>query len=357
MTFPQRVAVHARVGGRSPAKSVCRRAGRASAARNTQTPLELVNEHLNRAVQDLDALSELVNKVFPHIVGRDNPSLDDARGIARALRHVAAAPASSRLALKAPAWMDKVSEIEAAVTQGRRLSELSTDIATELRNEAWTFDTAPLLATLRANEASFFRRLTKRHRQVQAKLRALCKGQPPKKAHDQIALLEKLDEAQATRRAFVEKGTLLSAALGPVWNEFQTKWDEVIALSTWTRVALSLLGKERLIEMAARSEDLDAMNKFASWLEVRIRKAEAAFTAVADYLKAGPDVLTGLANYQAMPISALRQVVKESLEASIASATIFIENRPSGMAATAVFLTPWRVRALARRQQPPSHRP
>lgn len=198
---------------------------RASAARNTQTPLELVNEHLNRAVQDLDALSELVNKVFPHIVGRDNPSLDDARAIARALRHVAAAPASSRLALKAPAWMDKVSEIEAAVTQGRRLSELSADIATELRNEAWTFDTAPLLATLRADEASFFRRLTKRHRQAQAKLRALCKGQPPKKAQDQIALLEKLDEAQATRRAFVEKGTLLSAALGPVWNEFQTKWD------------------------------------------------------------------------------------------------------------------------------------
>jgi hypothetical protein len=65
---------------------------------------------------------------------------------------------------------------------------------------------------------------------------------------------------------------------------------------------------------------------------------------VADYLKAGPDVLTGLANYQAMPISALRQVVKESLEASIASATIFTGNRLSGMAATAVFLTPWRGR-------------
>src|SRR5215468_10859175 len=57
-----------------------------------------------------------------------------------------------------------------------------------------------LLATLRADGGSFFRRLTKRHRQAQAKLRALCKGQPPKKAQDQIALLEKLHEAQATRR-------------------------------------------------------------------------------------------------------------------------------------------------------------
>jgi hypothetical protein len=287
---------------------VSSRTDRASAA---QSPLdrEIVNERLNRAAQDLDALSELVNKIFPHIVGRDNPSLDDARAIVTALRHVAAAPATGRLALKDPVWSDKVSEIEAAVTQGRRLSELSADIATELQDEAWTFDTAPLLATLRADGGSFFRRLTKRHRQAQAKLRALCKGQPPKKAQDQIALLEKLDEAQATRRAFVEKGTFLSAALGPVWNEFKTKWDEAIALSTWTRVALSLLGKERLVEMAAWSEDLDAMNKFASWIEVRIREAEAAFTAVADYLKAGPDVPTGLAHYQAMPISALRQVV------------------------------------------------
>jgi SEC-C motif len=312
-------------------KMVSARTDRASAARNTlrdtglarQSPLdlELVNERLNRAVQDLDTLSELLTKVFPHIVGRNNPSLDDARAIVRALRHVAAAPASSRLALKDPVWMNKISEIEAAVTQGRRLSELSADIATELRDEAWTFDTAPLLATMRADKASFFRRLTKRHRHAQAELRALCKRKPPKKVEDQIALLEKLDEAQATYRTFVEKGAFLSAALGPVWGEFQTKWDEAIALSTWTRVALSLLGKERLVEMAARSEDLDAMNKFASWLEVRIRKAEAAFTDVANYLKTGSDVLTDLANYQAVPISALHQVAKETLETSIASAT------------------------------------
>jgi hypothetical protein len=49
---------------------------------------------------------------------------------------------------------------------------------------------------------------------------------------------------------FVEQGAFLASVLGPLWNEFETNWDEAVALSKWTHVALSLLGRERLVEMA-----------------------------------------------------------------------------------------------------------
>src|SRR5262249_16324035 len=176
------------------------------------------HERLCRALASLNDLSKELNRVFPHIAGRSDPSLADARAILAALHHVAAAPPSSRLALKNPAWVNELLQIEAAVGQGRRLSEVSADVATQFRDEAWTVDTTPLVPILCNDGGSPLRRLAKRYRRTQAELRALCRSRPPQGVADQISLLEKLQDAQATRRAFLEQGAFLSAVLGPIWN-------------------------------------------------------------------------------------------------------------------------------------------
>jgi hypothetical protein len=273
---------------------------------------EGAHERLCGALASLNDLSKDLNKVFPHIADRSDPSLADARAIVAALHHVAAAPPSSRLALKNPAWVNELLEIETAVVQGRRLSEVSADVATQFRDEAWTVDTAPLVAILRKDGRSPLRRLTKRYRRAQAELRALCRSRPPNAVEDQICLLEKLHDAQATRRAFLEQGAFLSAVLGPIWNEFLTNWDEAKALVAWTRVALTLIGRERIVEMAARSEDLSAISKFANWLETLLQRTDANFSELVGDKRTG-DLLADIAGHNTVPISSLCQGVRTAV--------------------------------------------
>src|SRR5262249_14979991 len=156
---------------------------------------------------------------------------------------------------------------------------------------------------LRADGPSFFRRFSGRYRQAVADLRALCKAKPPKKLKERIALMEKLQNAQASRQAFSEQ-IPLSAALGPIWNHVRTKWDDTIALLEWTRTALSLLGKERLVELAAGSQDLGMFNTFAERLETLIQPANKASTEVGAYVKPGSIVPFG----EATPIYVLSQL-------------------------------------------------
>jgi hypothetical protein len=124
--------------------------------------------------------------------------------------------------------------------------------------------------------------------------------------------MEKLQNAQASRRAFSEQ-IALSAALGPIWNDVRTKWDEAIALLEWTRTALSLLGKERLVELAARSRDHELFSSFATRLETLIQEANRASTEVNTYVKPDPAAPFGAAKYHEVPIRVLRQLTAKWL--------------------------------------------
>jgi hypothetical protein len=169
-----------------------------------------------------------------------------------------------------------------------------------------------LVAILRKDGRSPLRRLTKRYRWAQAELRALCRSWPPNGVKDQIGLLEKLHDAQATRRAFLEQGAFLSAVLGPIWNEFLTNWDEAKALVAWTRIALTRIGRERIVEMAARSEDLSAISKFANWLETLLQRTDASFSELVGDKQTG-DLLADIADHNTVPISSLCQAVRTAV--------------------------------------------
>jgi hypothetical protein len=67
--------------------------------------------------------------------------------------------------------------------------------------------------------------------------------------------------------------------------------------------------QERLVEMAARSQELSTFNKFADRLKHLIQKANNAFAEVANYVKLNPTAPFGSTNYQEAPASALRQLV------------------------------------------------
>jgi very-short-patch-repair endonuclease len=281
-----------------------------------QSPFDLsrLTDQLRAMLDKLEKLSRELNTVFSRISGgHRDPSLNDGRDVVKALRHIAAAPSSSRSSLKEPAWVRQLDKIEAVVAKGQAFSQTSRDRDELFQREAWRYDTGPLLLALRADGPSFFRRLGRRYRQGRAELRALCKEKPPKKLEDCIALIEKLRNAQISRDSFSQEAASVSAALAGL-KSLPNPWDEAAELVEWTRAALSLIGSERLAELAARTEDPQVFATFADQLGTTIERVDEAATALVQHVKADFRRLFDVPNHQLVSVSALRQLISQWLD-------------------------------------------
>ncbi|HEY2823687.1 MAG TPA: hypothetical protein VGJ06_21770, partial [Candidatus Acidoferrum sp.] len=146
-------------------------------------------------------------------------------------------------------WAKDLSEIEAAIERGRRLTGLRNEIDSLFHGDAWNLDTKSLLLVLRSDGSSFFRRLGSRYRQAAASFRAIYKNRPPKTLKERIALVEKLQIAQENQHEYARIEPLLSSALGPFWRGPGTSWNDAGILAAWARVALSEFGGARLIKL------------------------------------------------------------------------------------------------------------
>jgi Protein of unknown function (DUF4011)/AAA domain len=260
---------------------------------------------LNVAGNKLTALLAAVTKVFGQIGETREPSISDAFATVKAFRHVAAVPKEHRTALVDPAWVHDIAVLERAIEEGERLTRFVSTVDGHFRRDAWTCDAVRLVLTLRADGPSFLRRFTRRYRQANADIRAICRSKPPKSLKDRIALLEALQKAQEGRREFSKKARSLSSALGPLWAELDTPWAEARALADWVRFACCELGGARLIGLAARIQDLRVFSDYASSLEAEANEARKAFDEVLKEVRADVERVFGSPDYDRVPITRL----------------------------------------------------
>jgi very-short-patch-repair endonuclease len=272
-----------------------------------QSPFELgrLLPKLNSAADKLSTLSTAINKVFAHIVESREPCISDAFATVKAFRHVATVPPENRSVLANPAWISDLAALERAIDDGERLTKLVKNIESHFRQEAWTYDTAPLLLTLRADGPSFLRRFSRRYRQANADLRAICRNKPPKALTDRIALVEELQETQESRVAFNNEARNLSTALGPIWAELKTPWADARALAAWARCASGELGGGRLLTLAARTQDLQVFSDFASSLEAAATAARKALGDLEEEIRVDTQSVFGSPDYDRVPITQL----------------------------------------------------
>jgi very-short-patch-repair endonuclease len=272
-----------------------------------QSPFDLdrLIPKLNAAAEKLAELSIAVNKVFAYIVENREPCISDALATVKAIRHVAAVPQKTRSLLINPAWARDLAALERAIDEGERLTRFVSKVGAHFRREAWTCDTAQLLLTLRADGPSFLRRFSRRYRQANADLGAICRSRPPKALKDRIALLEALQTAQEGHAEFSKNASSLSAALGSLWAELRTPWADARALAAWVRCAAAELGGARLLTLAARTQNLRVFSDFADSLEGAANTASHAFDELQKEVRADIQGIFGTADYDRVPIAQL----------------------------------------------------
>jgi very-short-patch-repair endonuclease len=248
---------------------------------------------LDSSINKLEGLRDHAKKITAALGSAGEPSIIDVVSAVKALRHVAAVPGHNRNILGITAWNNELGAIELAIEHGQRLSAPIAAAEHHFREEAWSYDTANLLRILRADGDSFLRRLGKRYRQANADLKAICRDKLPKKLEERIALVEILEKGKECRRQFTDKTAILSSALGPLWSQHKTSWQDALALAAWARSAMSHLGGARLVTFAARSPDLavytrsadslrEAANATATTLEELQKVVRASFPTLFD---------------------------------------------------------------------------
>jgi very-short-patch-repair endonuclease len=256
-------------------------------------------------VTKIDVLEKDTRKVSEAMVEKETLSFADVRAVTKALKHVAAVPPQNRRLLGNSAWVQKLPQIESAIGAGKSLSASILKALHHFRAEAWGSDTQTLLMVLRADGPSIFRRMSGRYRKAKAELKSIFRNKPPKKLNERIALVELLQIAQKSRERLHSWSPLLSAALGRVWAEHETNWDQAKELATWTRVALQELGGSNFLTFAARTKDLRAFSAYAEKLEGAVNIANVSLSEVQKTISANVPTIFGASTWEAVPMKQL----------------------------------------------------
>jgi hypothetical protein len=272
----------------------------------SQSPFDLdrVIPKLRTTVDKLETLSRDLRKVFTHIAEDREPHIADAFATVKAFRHLAVVPEESRRALIDSSWLGDLAALESAIQDGERLTAVASEIEGHFRHVAWTCDSGALLLALRADGPSFLRRFSRRCREANTNLRAICHGKPPKALKDRIALLETLQRAQQARSDFGRKEPILSSALGSLWAELRTPWAAAQRLVAWVRCARSEFGGYRLLTLAAKTRDLGVFSEFAESLELSANGVCSTLGDIHEHVRPDTEVLF---DYHHVPMAQLIQ--------------------------------------------------
>jgi very-short-patch-repair endonuclease len=246
-----------------------------------QSPFDNVRlkSALDEAIEQLDLLQSRVTAIYEKVVGKGQPTLEDAYALARAFRHLAAAPQGRETltTLQSTPNLDKVSS---TINQGEELAHQVSQVTSQFHQEAWSFDTAALFISLRADGPSFLRRWSGRYRKAQADLRALLKTEPPKDLESRISLVEILRDGQAARQAFTTVRHSLEPALGSLWNGLDTNWTQARDLIAWLTEARSNIAMQQMVRLATKSADVSTFTGYADDLDEVTKDAASAFVKV-----------------------------------------------------------------------------
>ena len=249
---------------------------------DVQSPfdLERLTSALDEAIEKIGMLSAQLTKIYPIVVGNGSPCFADAFALVKALRHLLAAPESSRSALVNPVWTDELDKLLHAIDQGERFAVMAAEINALFQRDAWSFDTRAILLSLKLDGQSFFGRFSRRYRQAVAAVRGIYRQKLPRSVAERVALVQKLEHAQQTYLNIAALSAYMQSALGPIWANTESRWQDARALAAWTRAALSEIGGRQIIMLAARSPDLSAYADYVSGLERAATESNTAFQRV-----------------------------------------------------------------------------
>ncbi|HEX5794816.1 MAG TPA: DUF4011 domain-containing protein, partial [Geminicoccaceae bacterium] len=139
------------------------------------------------------------------------------------------------LALRAEVWEHEVEAIQNLVAAGTIFGIARNDLRRVVKDAAWSLDLTATRQALAGHGALWWRWFSCAWRRSRTTLRALARGAPPTALAEQLALLDRLIDAQAIGRQILAGDALGRAAFGGLWAGERSDWGKLGAVLAWRR--------------------------------------------------------------------------------------------------------------------------
>jgi very-short-patch-repair endonuclease len=174
----------------------------------------------------------------------------------RALRLLAQIPTEGAAVLINGAWRSDRKRIAAVLKDGRVWQELEPVLADRLTDAAWDVDFQTAHQNIAAYGRLPFRSLIGSYRRAIRDLRAVCRGEPPRRYGARLQLAEHIVAAQTAGRRLESETEFAAATFGPLWARECTQWGLIGSLLNWVEQADALKPSVDLLEIGASGMSL-----------------------------------------------------------------------------------------------------
>ncbi|SER38501.1 AAA domain-containing protein [Faunimonas pinastri] len=190
-------------------------------------------------------------------------------------------PESERAILAHPAWQGERGKLAALVAAGRQVSGIKAALEAVFVPAAWDMDLLPIRTAIALKGDSLFRFVDGGYRAQMRLFRSCLREEPPKSASEQLALLDRMMEAQKARR-ISETEQSLGAAFGPLWQGENSDWDRLRAVLSWREANGNL--PDEFWSAFPRLADIAPVAAAQSLLTVVLPDLLSGFRAIVDRL-------------------------------------------------------------------------
>jgi len=228
---------------------------------------------------------------------RANSSLRcaDVESFVKVLRQLARVPQDGREALSHAAWRTERARIAQLVEDVKAWSSNCAEIVGCVEESSWPVNTGSIRYAIAVRGKSVFRIFSPRYRQAVTDLRSLCRGKPPRKTKERLALLAKLIMAQSARRKLEMERDFGSAVLGSIWASEKTRWTAVEALLAWAEEADKCDAPFDFFALALAGDD-QVCTSLANDLEKALSAVRAAFLRISEIVRPSATEIFGIAD-------------------------------------------------------------
>ncbi|WP_239025493.1 DUF3320 domain-containing protein [Roseicyclus persicicus] len=197
------------------------------------TDLARLENELAEAISAIDVLSAEGQRLATITGLRAPTTLDEVDRLVASLRSLGGQPPDARDWIAPLFDHARSPRLAEALATGSAWSEARQAADADFAVAAWTTDVAEMRAALARGQASFFSRLFGGYRRASGELAGLLAGPLPKSAAERIALVDRIVQIQALRRALADEEPWLQATLGPAWRGERMPFAKAAAAASW----------------------------------------------------------------------------------------------------------------------------
>ncbi|MEX2490530.1 MAG: DUF3320 domain-containing protein [Nitrospirales bacterium] len=206
--------------------------------------------------------------------------------------HAAEAPSLKGICLHSDMWRTRGEDVQRLVDAGRRVLNMRERFEKWVIDQAWSQDLLDIRQAFLTHGDTWWRLLSGRFRQAQARLQGLCRRPLPKEAKKVLILIDGIMAYQASLQIYEELASVGQTLFGTQWKALQSDWNSLEQLTEWILAVHQDPDQHYLIpgfvDFLSREPQVGGLQEQAGSLKQLLESREAAIRDVVQRLALPP---------------------------------------------------------------------